>query len=215
MKYKNRTIRNPLYVYLRPHRCLKCGSFTRVDKIRKVIRTNSKEFKAYAYKFFDSYPVGEVEFIEDGFVCNKCDFQIPITTYFRLEKMLNDMERKENYNEEDKNIFYLYEEGLHYAFLKNWSCKKCNTKMSLRYEKIRKLSEYEKFFCSFIQPCNNSTAEYRKIFFMCRECDDKFNLNEIEENNNVIKWKIRKSVLRVIDIVLICIIILIFYLIKK
>lgn len=215
MKYKNITIEKPLYTHLKSHRCLKCGSLTRVDKISKIVNTNSKEFKAYAYKFFDSYPIGEVEFVEEEFVCNNCDFHMPVNSYFRLEKMIKRMEREVGNNRESKNINYLYEDEINYAFSRKWCCMDCNTQMPLGFQIIKKASDKESFFKSFIINDNNGEAEHRRLHLECKNCDKRIAINEVEENVNVIKCKFRKSSIRIIQFIFFCIVILLFILLKR
>lgn len=211
---KLRIFKLPFYIYFKQHRCLRCGKVLDVDEIRKVVSRESPEFNKYA-SAYDGIVFGDIEVIEDNFLCSKCSFNMHPTTYHRIEKRISKMEQKDDIFDNYSVIKYLYEDGLKNAFSKDWSCKECNEKIHLKYTVLNKKTDGEIYFDSFIQKeSNHSEHQLRKLNFECDGCNKKIDINEVKEDSNVIKHRISDKVISIMQIITIVLIVIIYLLVK-
>jgi hypothetical protein len=86
MRNKNINWDNPMYLFLKKHKCPSCNNKITPKKVRKVINSKSVEAKEYDFSCGDSYLIGDVEFTFYIFNCEKCTKEFKIEEIRKYEK---------------------------------------------------------------------------------------------------------------------------------
>lgn len=83
-KYFNSDV---IFTIFKKHYCPVCG--TRLSRIRtsKIVNSKSQEAKTFDFGSWDTFMVGDVEFIWKEFYCPICEKRIPVDELRRIEKI--------------------------------------------------------------------------------------------------------------------------------
>ncbi|MBQ8767824.1 MAG: hypothetical protein IJZ16_13590 [Clostridia bacterium] len=74
------------YTYFKKHYCPKCGAKLKVQKVSKIVNSNSPEAKEYDFSLGDTFLMGDVEFFYNVFSCSTCSTQYSVKEMKKLEK---------------------------------------------------------------------------------------------------------------------------------
>ena len=77
---------NPIYLFLKEHKCPNCSNKIIPKKIKKVVNSKSVEAKEFDFSCGDSYLIGDVEFNFYVFYCGKCNKEYKINEIRNIEK---------------------------------------------------------------------------------------------------------------------------------
>jgi hypothetical protein len=83
---KSINLDNPIYLFLKKHKCPNCGNKIVPKKIKKVVNSKSKEVKYFNFSCGDNYLIGDVNFTFFVFNCEMCKKDYEIDEIREFEK---------------------------------------------------------------------------------------------------------------------------------
>jgi len=77
-----KTVKHPIFTYLKKHDCPLCNNLLEVKEIRKTVHSESSEAKNYDFVFGECAAHGEVDFLHDVFYCSACEKEFQINDIY-------------------------------------------------------------------------------------------------------------------------------------